>query len=62
MNSDTQQIGIFCLFVLVIIFLVSSCEIKKTDSQTKLDVASAEAGLHQKCDATTGYVKIWVKQ
>lgn len=62
MNSDTQQLGICALFVLVILFLLHSCTVKKLELDAKTEIAYAQAGLEQKCDKETDYRKLWVKK
>ena len=62
MNSDTQQLGICTLFVLVILFLFHSCTVKKLELDAKTEIAYAQAGLEQKCNNETNFMKIWVKK
>ena len=62
MNSNTQQLGICALFVLVILFLFHSCTIKKLELDAKTEIACAQAGLEQKRDKETDFRTIWVKK
>ena len=62
MNSDTQQLGICALFVLVILFMFHFCTIKKLELEAKTEIACAQAGLEQKRDKETDFRTIWVKK